>query len=209
LAPDAYPVNLSFLRLASINRLWGIPIFGVLARLVLLIPHLVILALLAILSAFLLLFTWIPILFLGRFPGWGYRLIGGYLGWVARVNSYLWLLSGTYPPFSLSGREHPIRVRFDEGVRINRMWGIPLLGMLIRSVLLLPHYIVLTVVAVLAAFLLVVSWVPVIVLGRQADFVYEVLGGFWRWWLRVAAYLLLMVDRYPPFGFGEDDPALY
>ena len=45
-------------------------------------------------------------------------------------------------------------------------------------------------------------------LGRQADVIYTIIGGWTRWYLRVLAYLLLMVDRYPPFSLGEDDPRL-
>jgi hypothetical protein len=208
LAPDAYPVNISYDRVASINRLWGIPIIGVAVRWVLLIPHFVVLFLLGIVAAFQLLFTWIPILLLGRFPGWGYRWIGGLLGWTYRVQAYATLMTPTYPPFSLDGEGHPVVVRFDEGVRINRLWGIPLLGLFVRALLLIPHYLVLALLAILVAFVAMFTWIPVLLLGRQADFVYTVVGGYNRWLLRVNAYLLRMVDRYPPFSLGEDDPRL-
>jgi hypothetical protein len=177
-------------------------------RAILVIPHILVLWLIAIVVAIGLLFTWIPILFLGRFPGWGYRWVGGYLGYAARVGAYVALLTPTYPPFSLSGEGHPVRVRYDEGVRIFRLWGIPILGTFFRAILLIPHFIVLFFVYWLAALLLLFSWVPVLILGRQADVIYSVVGGATRWWLRVTAYLLKMVDRYPPFSFGEDDPAL-
>ena len=125
--------------------------------------------LVAIVVFILLLFTWIPVLLLGRFPGWGYRWIGGYLGWAARVGAYVSLLTPTYPPFSLSGEDDPVRVRYDEGVRIFRLWGIPVVGTLFRAVLLIPHFIVLWFVGLLAAILVVFSWVPVLFMGRQAD----------------------------------------
>ena len=51
LAPDAYPVNVSYDRAARINRLWGIPIVGWLVRSILLIPHFFILWLLIDLGA--------------------------------------------------------------------------------------------------------------------------------------------------------------
>jgi hypothetical protein len=208
LAPDAYPVNISYDRAARINRLWGIPVIGVLVRAILVIPHVLVLWLMALVVGFLLLFTWIPVLLLGRFPGWGYHWIGGYLGWLARVGAYVWLLTPTYPPFSRSGGDHPVRVRYDEGVRINRLWGIPVLGLLVRAILLIPHFVILWLLFLLAAVLVVFSWVPVLILGRQADLVYRIVGGATRWWLRVYSYLLMMVDRYPPFSLGEDDPTL-
>jgi hypothetical protein len=101
-----------------------------------------------------------------------------------------------------------VSVRFDEGVRINRLWGIPILGILVRAIILIPHFIVLWLLAILVPFLWIVTWVPVLILGRQADLIYTVIGGWTRWYLRVVAYLWLMVDRYPPFSLGEDDPRL-
>jgi hypothetical protein len=208
LAPDAYPVNVSYDRTARINRFWGIPLIGWFVRWIMLIPHYILLVLVSIVAAILMLFTWIPVLILGRFPGWGYRWIGGLMGWTTRVQAYIGLLTSTYPPFSLSGEDHPVSVRFDEGVRINRLWGIPILGILVRAIILIPHFIVLWFVGVVVAVLWIFSWIPVLVLGRQADIIYTIVGGHARWTFRVTAYLLLMVDRYPPFSLGEDDPRL-
>ena len=208
LAPDAYPVNVSYDRMASINRLWGIPLIGQMVRWIMLIPHFLILILVVLVAAPMTLVTWIPVLILGRFPGWGYRWIGGLMGWATRVQAYYQLLTPTYPPFSLAGEEHPVSVRFDEGVRINRLWGIPLIGVLIRGIMLIPHFIVLWALGLLVGILALFMWVPVLFLGRQADLMYTIVGGTTRWTFRVVAYLLLMVDRYPPFSLGEDDPRL-
>jgi hypothetical protein len=208
LAPDAYPVNVSYDREARINRLWGIPVIGQLVRWVLLIPHILVMMLVAIVASIQILLAWIPVLLLGRFPGWGYRWIGGLLGYSLRVSAYALLMTSKYPPFSLSGEDHPVSVRFDEGVRINRLWGIPVIGQMVRAILLIPHLIILWFLAILTWFLMLVVWVPVLIFGRQADLIYTLVGGMYRWQLRVSAYLLLMVDRYPPFSFGEDDPRL-
>ena len=208
LAPDAYPVNVSYDREARINRLWGIPVIGQLVRAILLIPHILVMMLVAIVASIQILLAWIPVLLLGRFPGWGYRWIGGLLGYSLRVSAYALLMTSKYPPFSLSGEDHPVSVRFDEGVRINRLWGIPVIGQMVRAILLIPHLIILWFLAILTWFLMLVVWVPVLIFGRQADLIYTLVGGMYRWQLRVSAYLLLMVDRYPPFSFGEDDPRL-
>ena len=130
------------------------------------------------------------------------------MAWAARVQAYATLLTPTYPPFSLSGEGHPVVVRFDEGVRIGRLWGIPILGLLVRGIILIPHYVALALLAILVGVVLSFTWIPVLLLGRQADFVYTLVGGYNRWLLRVNAYLLRMVDRYPPFSLGEDDPRL-
>jgi hypothetical protein len=208
LAPDAYPVNISYDREAPINRLWGILFFGLIVRWVLLIPHYLVLLLVGIVAALGLLVTWIPVLILGRFPSWGYRWIGGFLAYSQRITAYALLMTSTYPPFALETEEYPITVRYDEGVRINRLWGIPIIGHIVRFIVLIPHFIVLWLLGIVVAFLVWVVWVPVLIYGRQADLIYTVVGGYYRWTLRAMAYLFMMVDKYPPFSLGEDDPRL-
>ena len=208
LAPDAYPVNVSYDRSAPMNRLWGILWLGQFVRSILVIPHYFLLFFIGLFAILLMFITWIPVLLLGRFPGWGYRWIGGLMAWYTRVYAYVYLLTNKYPPFNLEGEEHPVFVRFDEGVRINRLWGLPLIGLIFRALILIPHYIVLMFLSILAGILAFLAWIPVLFLGRQADLIYTIVGGFNRWWFRVLAYQLLMVDRYPPFSLGEDDPRL-
>ena len=208
LAPDAYPVNISYDREAPINRAWGILFFGLLVRWVLLIPHYLVLLLVAIVAALGLLVAWIPVLILGRFPSWGYRWIGGFLAYSQRITAYALLMTSTYPPFALETEEYPITVRYDEGVRINRLWGIPIIGHIVRFIVLIPHFIVLWLLGIVVAFLIWVVWVPVLIYGRQAVLIYTVVGGYYRWTLRAMAYLFMLVDKYPPFSLGEDDPRL-
>ena len=159
-------------------------------------------------AAIQLLVAWIPALILGRFPGWGYRWIGGLLAYSQRVQAYSMLMTSTYPPFALESEDYPITVRYDEGVRINRLWGIPIIGHIVRFIVLIPHFILLWLLAFIAWFVMIFVWVPVLIFGRQADLVYTLVGGLYRWQLRTVAYLFMMVDRYPPFSLGEDDPRL-
>ena len=112
------------------------------------------------------------------------------------------------PAYPLAPDAYPVNVSYDREARINRLWGIPVIGQMVRAILLIPHLIILSFLAILTGFLMLVVWVPVLIFGRQADLIYTLVGGMYRWQLRVSAYMLLMVDRYPPFSFGEDDPRL-
>jgi hypothetical protein len=205
--PDAYPVNVSFARRARYNRFWGIPIIGHALRVLVLIPHVIALPFVVFGVLLLSLFTWIPVLVSGRYPRVGYRWVGGLLRWTTRIAAWVMLLTPAYPPLSLESDEHPVRLRIDEGRPISRFWGIPLVGILIRTALLLPHWIALTVLGFLVSVLMLVSWIPVLFYRRQADAVYSLAGGYLRWYARVMAYQSLMASRYPPFTLGEDDPA--
>ena len=112
------------------------------------------------------------------------------------------------PAYPLAPDAYPVNVSYDRSAAINRLWGIPLLGVLVRGILLIPHFIVLMLLSFVVSILMMFMWVPVLFLGRQADLMYTLVGGFTRWGFRVGAYLFLMVDRYPPFSLGEDDPRL-
>jgi hypothetical protein len=200
--PPLYSMVTTFDESVTMSRLWGIPLLGVAVRGLLLIPHYIVLWFYAIVVALALLVTWIPVLVNGRFPRWGYGLIGGYLRWLTRVWAYAILAAAAYPPFSTSAR-HDVDVRWDEAQPVARWAGIPLLGVLIRGLLLIPHLFVLYFLGIAVGFLNLITWFPVLVDGRYADWAYRIVGGFIRWQNRVTSYLLLMTGPYPPFGLDD------
>lgn len=102
--PRPYPVQVTFERPATNGRFWAIPFLGILARVVLLIPHLVVLYFVGICVFGAVLVLWIPVLVNGRYPAWGYRLVGGYIRWSARLSSFTYGLTDRYPtPFDRNG----------------------------------------------------------------------------------------------------------
>jgi len=197
---SGYPIDVRYTPEARIGRYWGIPVIGYWLRAVALIPHFIALVFLGLAAMLLTLFTWIPVLLTGRYPGWGYAVVGGYLRWGVRVATWLYLLSGTYPSFSGSETEgQHVRVDIDQDRPIGRFWGIPILGIAIRAIILIPHFLVLWLLGILAGFLIWFAWLPVLINGRQAEIVYTIVGGYLRWLTRVGAYLFLLSGPYPPF----------
>ena len=184
------------------NRLWGIPFLGLWLRAILVIPQAIILFFVAFAMALVILISWIPILLNGRMASWGYMIVGGYYRLGARAALYVLLMTGRYPPFGLTG-DHPIDVVFDETEEQNRLWGIPFVGIVIRAILLIPHFFVLWVLGIGVALLCFVSWIPVLVGGRQSDAIVSFVGGYYRWATRVASYILLLTGKYPPFQLAE------
>ncbi|MFI5269863.1 MAG: DUF4389 domain-containing protein, partial [Chloroflexota bacterium] len=79
---------------------WAVPLLGLLVKLVILIPHLIILSVLGSVLYVVVLVLWIPALFGGHYPTWGYQLVGGTIRWSTRVLAYLDGLTDRYPPFS-------------------------------------------------------------------------------------------------------------
>jgi hypothetical protein len=198
----AYPVHLSVDPEEGQNRLWGIPFFGIFARWIILIPHLILLFFLGIGIYLFALVNWIPVLVNGRQASWGYTLGEAYYTLSTRVGLYLSLVTGKYPPIGWSG-DHPVNVSFERGEPQNRLWGIPIVGVLVRWILLIPHFFVIWILAIVVGLLFLVSWIPVLVNGRQATAIVTFMTGFYRWTLRVLAYGLLLTGKYPPFSFDD------
>jgi hypothetical protein len=202
LGGSGYPVNLTIAQDEGQNRLWGIPFIGLAIRAILVIPQAIVLWVLALVVAFVMLFSWLPILINGRQAEFVYTIIGGYLRLATRVGGYVLLMTGKYPPFGPGG-EHTIDLTFDETEEQNRLWGIPFIGLWVRWILLIPHWIVLFFIGIVIAFITLVTWIPVLVNGRTADWVVRWIGGFYRWFNRVYAYALLLTDTYPPFRLDD------
>ena len=75
---------------------------------------------------------------------------------------------------------------------------------LIKWILAIPHYFVLSILGILGAVMTVLAWVVILITGRMPASIFEFLEGLMRWGLRVSAYaFLLTTDRYPPFRLGE------
>jgi len=74
---------------------------GTFFRLILVIPHLILLYVLWIAFAVTSFIAWWAILFLGRYPRGLHQFGVGFLRWGTRVNAYVLLLRDDYPPFSL------------------------------------------------------------------------------------------------------------
>jgi hypothetical protein len=93
---DAYPAELVIAEPpAGRNRL------TVFFRLLLALPHLILVGMLTVLWAFTTAVAWLAILLTGRYPETLYGFALGALAWTARVESYALLLTDEYPPFTL------------------------------------------------------------------------------------------------------------
>jgi hypothetical protein len=70
-------------------------------RLLLAIPHLVVLVFVGLAAWIAWLLAFFAVLFTGKWPAGLHRFVVGYLRWSLRVNAYFFLLTDEYPPFSL------------------------------------------------------------------------------------------------------------
>ena len=83
---------------------------------------------------------------------------------------------------------------------IERRWTV-----LLRLILLIPQAIVLWLLGIVAAIIVFVGWFGALFLGRLPDFAVNYLSRYLAYEMRVQAYGMLLVDRYPPFAFDAPD----
>ena len=74
---------------------------------------------------------------------------------------------------------------------------------LVKWLLAIPHAIVLVFLGIGAIFAIFVAAFVVLFTGRYPRGIFDYVAGVYRWAWRFSAYLLLMVDPYPPFSLGE------
>ena len=93
--PGAYPLKLEIDPPGKMSRLTTF------FRLILAIPHLIIVYVLEIVAEVITVIAWFAILFTGGYPKGMFDFVIGCRRWIARVGGYLYLFTDRYPPFSL------------------------------------------------------------------------------------------------------------
>src|SRR5260370_11600372 len=95
------------------------------------------------------------VLFTGQYPEWGLNLTAGVLRWWVRLLIYLYGLSDAYPAFSM---EAPGDIVIPRPETSSRFWAIPIVGIFVKYIILIPHFIVLYLLGiVVGTCLLVIS----------------------------------------------------
>jgi hypothetical protein len=193
-----YPVQLTLPEDREVNRWWGLLWFGMFVRSILAIPHLIVLWILSIVFGIGLYIVWIPILIFGKSPQLWCTIVGEFVKRNARVSAYVLLFPGGYPPLGM-GEAGPVDLKMDFGDRsLNRLWGIPGIGMFVRFIVVIPQLIVAAVLGIVLYVLILVLWIPILVNGRYADQILKFVGIYLQYSSRVLAYLLLLPVPYPP-----------
>ncbi len=221
--PQPYPVRIEGELDTGLSRwLWLVKWF-------LAIPHYIVLAFLWLTLLVLTIVAFFAILFTGRYPRGIFDFNVGVLRWSWRVAFYSYGALGTdrYPPFTLDDvPDYPARLdvaypeQLSRGLVLVKWW-----------LLAIPHYIVTGILlgggsyaaarvedwfwgigfeTGLIGILVLFAGVALLFTTRYPGGLFDFVVGLDRWVARVAAYVLLMRDEYPPFRLdqgGTERPA--
>ena len=168
--------------------IWAIPIIIILALVSASIGHG-----LGVSGGFFLA-TLLLILFRQVYPRWWFDFIRELTRFESRAVAYLLLLTDKYPSTEDAQSVH-IEIDYPDAKQDLNRW-LPLA----KWLLAIPHYIVLTILGILAAFAVIIAWFAILFTGNYPRGLFNFVVGVMRWSLRVQAYAFLLVtDRYPPF----------
>ena len=142
--------------------------------------------------------TALMLLFRQKYPRWWYDWNVALTKFGLRVSAYGALLRDEYPSADDEQAVHVVIPYPDPPSELNR-W-LPL----VKWILAIPHLIVLAVLCTGGVVAVIGAWFAILVTGRYPRVLFDYVVGVMRWWLRVAAYALLLVtDRYPPFSLSQ------
>ena len=94
--------------------------------------------------------------------------------------------------------DYPIDVRVDYPERSSRGWA-ALTILLIKFLALIPHFFILIFLGIAEFLVALIAQVAVAVSGEYPPGMFDFVAGVLRWGTRVAAFILSLDDRYPPF----------
>lgn len=138
------------------------------------------------------LIAWFAIVFTGSSPEGLTRLEAFYLRWRVRAVAYMALFRDEYPPFG--DERYPAEIELPSLTEPRDR-----LGVAFRPILAIPQLICIWALGFAWGITTIVAWFAILFTGRYPRTLYDFGLGCFRWTTRVEAYLLLLVDEYPPF----------
>jgi hypothetical protein len=171
----------------------------VLIRLIMLIPHYVVLYALGVAASVVSFIGWWGALFTGRLPEFAVSYMSGYIRWITRVQAYGLLLTDQYPPFAFGDEPaYPVRIAIPPRDRLNRA------AVFFRFILVIPASLLnafvtfggMTIVAVIA-------WVIALITGKLPTSLHLAYTAILRYSTRVSCYSYLLTAEYPKGLFGD------
>ena len=179
-------------------------------RLILAIPHAILVGplsssrtggagLLGVAAIAMAIFSWFTILITGEHIRGIREFSLYYLRWRTRANAYMALFVDVYPPFG--DGDYPAAIAVADPA-LPRDRG----SVAFRLILAIPHFFMLCFLVIGWFFTTVMAWFAIVFTGSYPASLLPFGVGVMRWALRVEAYMLLLVDEYPPFSLRADAP---
>jgi hypothetical protein len=169
-------------------------------RIILAIPHLIIVQVWAYLTEILAVIQWFIVLFTGRRNEGLWNLQNAWLGYYCRVYGYVNLLYDPYPAFGTDPGPVPVRTQFSYDEPANRLTN----GL--RFIWAIPAIVIAAVLGIAMFFVLIASWFAILFTGKHPAGMFDFILRVFRYILQTYSYVLLMTDTYPNWASTAVEP---
>ncbi len=201
-----YP-ELSITKIKTPNRWWAFPIFGGVAKIIILIPVGIEIAILVLFIFVLQIINSFYVLFNKKYWQYCFETTTGALTLIAKTAFFFSGLSDKYPGFNLKSNDD-FNLKFTYPAKPRTFFAIPLVGGIARGILLIPFAIYSQVVSNGARIGMVGSSVPVFLYGRYPDSTFELTRDSLRLTLSEMSYFAGISDEYPSFKINMDNQTI-
>ena len=100
--------------------------------------------------------------------------------------------------------DYPVRFDVARPASQSRLTNFPLgIGFFIRAILLIPHFIILYFLQIVATLIYFIATFAILFTGKYPEGMFNFFVGYMRWSANIYGYLLSLLDRYPPFSLDE------
>ncbi len=192
-----YP-ELTITKIKNPSRAWAIPILGGLAKIIILIPVFIEIAILFLYVFILQIINSFNVLFSKKYWPYCFEMTVGVYNLVAKTTFFFYGLSDKYPGFDLKlNGDFGLKYQIPKSPGV--FFAIPILGVIARGILIIPYAIYSQVIGNGAKVGVVASSIPVFFNGRYPDSTFELARDSTRLTLSQMAYFAGISDKYPSF----------
>ena len=167
-------------------------------RLLLAIPHLIVLALWSIAAYIVAIIGWFATLFAGRLPDGLHEFQARFLRYATHVYAYTFLLADPWPAFG-GGEGYPVDLEVAGPQEQGR------LGVFFRLILAIPALILQYVLVYLLELLAFLGWFACLAIGRMPEGMRNLGAYCLRYQQQTIGYIFLLTDRYPSLSTGSTE----
>jgi hypothetical protein len=165
-------------------------------RLLLAIPHFIVVALWGLLAWFGVIANWIVTLIAGTPQASLWSFLVRFLRYYTHVTAYANLIANPFPSFSGDEGTYPIDLHVDGPERQNR-W---VTGF--RIILAIPALLIATVLSYVVGIIFFLGWFVCLALGRMPEGMRNLAAYCLRYQSQTHAYSMILTDRYPTLSAG-------
>ena len=197
-----YP-ELKVTQVKNPNKMWAIPIFGFVAKMVILIPVFIEIWFVMVYSGILTLINSLMVLFTGKYWRYSYEIKLGFFKLAAKTAFFISGLTDKYPGFDFK-IEDKFSLDLAYPQSPNRLYAIPIFGGFARIIILIPFIIYSAIISSGARLGVIVSFAPVFFNGQYPESTFELAVDSLRLSTAMLAYFSGLSDKYPSFYINKN-----